>query len=231
MNNLIPRERFRKGIGKTSAFVLSLLVVAVMVLTVGTAGATTFTWDFSSPTGNLGTTETYSSGGYVITVSGFTGVGFHSGTTNFTLPASGVNTANLFGNGSLGVGTNSLIDLGEIVQLDLVNPISAGFTNETKSIVNISGTVIIDGSNSSVGNSATGTYLASFTGATSHTFTLGDPGAYRYEWIYVTPNGAQASLASLTADLAASQVPEPTSLLLLATGLVGIGMGAWRRKK
>ena len=69
-----------KGIGKTRAFVLSLLVVGVMVLTVGTAGAiTTVTWNFATPNNtNLGTTESFtgSDGTTTILASGFSGVGF-----------------------------------------------------------------------------------------------------------------------------------------------------------
>ena len=221
-----------KGIGKTNAFVLSLLVVGVMVLTVGTAGAVTnVTFSFSSPTGNLGPTEIYTSNGTSITVSGFKQVGTGNTTSTWNLPTTGVTAADLFGTGtSLGVvgeTANNTINAGEIIQLDLHE-----LTNETLNLT-INGTVKIYGSPIAVANGGHGTLLATFT-STGSSLSFSPGSNNLYAWISVTPNSSHASLGSFSAVYnGVSAVPEPTSLLLLGTGLVGMGIGmrAWRRKK
>ena len=225
-----------RGRGKTRGFVLSLLVVTVLVLTVGVAGADTYTWNFATPEGtNLGTTETFTSdiGGITIEVSGFSGVGYHGGTGNWTLPNGGINAANLIGqNGAaLGVQSNGLIDVGEILQLNISN--LTGLYNDTASLLYVSGATQIFGSNVPVANgSIVGDYL-------TQSFASGlvsiDPGGYNYLWLSVTPNGATVSIASFTADDGngnGASVPEPSTLLLLGSGLLGlVGYGRKRMKK
>ena len=65
------------GMGKRSGFVLSLLVVTVMVLTVGVAGAATYTWNFSGTQGALPPSVTFfdTTNTYPIVATGFFDVG------------------------------------------------------------------------------------------------------------------------------------------------------------
>jgi hypothetical protein len=60
------------------------------------------------------------------------------------------------------------------------------------------------------------------------TFTVPTTGTYSYEVIYAEVNGAPAVLS---ADVTSSATPEPSSLLLMGTGLLGLAFALFRKNK
>jgi len=66
------------------------------------------------------------------------------------------------------------------------------------------------------------------TSADTSYFSVPDTGTYSYEVIYAEVNGGPAVL---TSDMPSSATPEPSSLLLLGTGLLGLAVVMFRKNK
>jgi len=69
---------------------------------------------------------------------------------------------------------------------------------------------------------------AGATAADVSSFTVPTSGTYSYEVIYAEVNGGPAVLS---ADVTSSATPEPSSLLLMGTGLLGLAFALFRKNK
>ena len=69
---------------------------------------------------------------------------------------------------------------------------------------------------------------ASPTAADTSWFSVSTTGTYSYEVIYAEVNGGPAVLS---ADVTSSATPEPSSLLLMGTGLLGLAFALFRKNK
>ncbi len=66
------------------------------------------------------------------------------------------------------------------------------------------------------------------TAADTSTFTVPTTGTYSFEVIYAEVNGGPAVL---TSDIISNATPEPSSLLLLGTGFLGLAFALFRKNK
>jgi hypothetical protein len=205
------------SIARQTWMVVSLLGASVMASPGAQANTlNSATFNFQSPAGVLGTTESYTVSGLTITAAGFSG-------SNFSIP-----NATLFdktsGGDENGLGLKKAPDheitAGSYIRIGLPANISAvSFTMDSSTAGE--GWKVY-GSNSPTGSL---TLLLSGNGEQSHSLAV-------YPYYFFTATSGNVLLGSLTlVDPPPATTPLPGALPLFGAGLGAMGFLGWRRKR
>lgn len=211
-------------------FVIASLSVVLMASAVK-AGDITLTWNFNSPTGALGTSQTYYSNpdNVAITAYGFT-------CSNADL--SNCTTKDLYGKND-GVNENGLglanggdneIQTNQFVQLDLTNlfkllPLGETFTIDSVQLGE--GFAFYQSNTQGVAGTLLSTYVGTGPTQVSQPLTLS---AANGDFISVAAYGTgDVAIHSLSATIGSVDAPEPATLALVGGAL--IGLASLRRRK
>jgi hypothetical protein len=178
------------------------------------------TYNFSSATGFLGTTQNYTASGVTITAAGFTNNTFSTPTFLYGKNDGGdENGLGLF----LDPSGDHEIFAPDVIRLSLSNLATAGLTKlsfQMGSTTDGEGWQVFGSNSANVGY----TLLASGTDELSHSLLQFFPFLY---FSVTGPAGSNVLLASLTAI---APVPLPPALAMFGAGLVGLGWLSRRRK-
>ena len=196
---------------------LFLTLLSGYVLAIAPCACASTLYNFGSPTGTLGTSQTYTSSGITITAYGFSGAGA-------SMDLYGKNA----GGDEVGLGLNGTLndEIGttNFVQLNLTNLLA---TNPASITMSIGSVQEGEGWNIYVSNTlgTLGTFLQTGTTDFSKTFTLnslpkGDA--------FVSVQASSGNVLLSTLATTGSSVPEPGSAAILGAGLLGIGFFAKR---
>lgn len=196
-----------------------ILLAAAAAMAVATgANAATLVYDFSSATGDLGTTETYTQGGLSIVAAGYSSFGH---TTDLYGKHNG-GDENGLGLANDPTGDHEIHFLSGFVQLDLnalLGRVLAGSTVFTTNSATGGEEWAVYGSNTagSFGGSAL------LTGTSEGSHALPSVGAYRY-YDFVEVNHTRGTDDNfLLGTLSTTTVPEPASWAMMIVGFFGLG--------
>jgi hypothetical protein len=206
----------RRFITGPSLIALYILGASAMIVPAAQASTVTATFDFQSPAGLLGTTQSYTVSGLTITAAGFSG-------SNFSTPNAALFGKTLGGDeNGLGLsGSDNEITQGSFIRIAI----------PTANISAVSFT--IDSSTTGEGwkvfgsNSPTGSLTFLLQGSselTSNSLAL-------YPYYFFTASKGDVLLGSFTLVDPTTATPIPAALPLFATGLGGLGLLGWRRKR
>jgi hypothetical protein len=204
-------------------------LVAALVFTAGLTGLTpakAVTFDFQSVANPLLATESYTLGGITLTATGWT----NYNTTTFDI--TGTNTAQLFAK-SAGVGETGIGLVNDPTgdnEISGTNLIRIALPLGLSSISFTMGSTIppegwqVYGSTSPAGLTGYSLIASGTDMGVSHPLTTAD------DFFFFVANGGTNNVLIGTVT-AVSAVPLPGALPLFASGLVGLGLLGWRRKR
>jgi hypothetical protein len=189
-------------------------VMGVLLFSVNSVIAGPFSYNFNTPTGTLGTTQTYTAGGVTITALGFN-------SSNSPIDLYGKNDGgDESGLGLVGTSDHE-ITTSNYVQLDLQN-IYNQYPTATLSMILGS---VQDGESGKIYGSNTAGALGTFLFTVSDESSFNVPGGYRYI-------GVEAGAADvLITTLSVNAVPVPPGVILALTGVALCGGYSCRRRK
>jgi PEP-CTERM motif len=197
-----------------------VLLFAGLLLVTSSAFAGSYSWDFSNPTGTLGTSQNYFANGVKIVAYGFD-------STNTGIKLFGKNGGGDENGVGIAGGADNEIQVGQYIQLDMTAVAALHPTTATLGVGSVQAgeTWSLYGSNS---KGSKGTVLIANSG-------LDYPGTVNiasylstYSYLSVGATNQDVLVSAISATTPNSQVPEPASMFLLGSGALAL-LG--RRKK
>jgi hypothetical protein len=209
---------FKKTVAATA------LIGASLALGIPSAQAAEVIFNLNSPTGNLGTTETYTQSGLSFTAAGFTN-------NTFATPTDLWGKNDGAGEQGLGLANNGDREIAgsNLIRIDLSAARAAGATGFS---FEFDSTTAGEAYQVFGSNSATSGYSLVASGTDQdHHMLSGAAGAFTFYYVKEdTSSGGAADNILLHQIDVMAPVPEPSTWAMLILGFAGVGFLAYRRK-
>ncbi len=217
--------------------VCAAAVVAASIAGAASANANVV-WDLSSQAGNLGSSASYTAGGYTITATGWMGSTASCSSPTYCAPFTATSLYGKTDSGDesgLGIANDPSgeheIYYPALVQIDVSAPYAAGLVSyqfQMGSSTDGEEWSVL-GSNSSISGGLAGTTVLYSNLADENVHTIS--GYKYYSFLYTGPEANVGGANVLLYKTFSGSVPEPSTWAMLALGFAGLGFAGYRTRR